>query len=115
MAYTFQSRATSDLIMLDSVGKTLLQLLDKTPGEPGVLTVAQIPAALQTLEAAVRADDAKRRAIQEDSQQPDADANARAAKESAELGAVTLHQRVAPFADMLRRSAAEGKDVTWHL
>lgn len=113
--YTFQSRATADLMMLADTAKHILTLLGKTPGEPGILTVAQIPAALVTLEQVVAQDDVRRKALHEDAQSCDTAVSARAAKESAELGAISLRQRVAPFADMLRRSAQENKDVTWHL
>lgn len=111
--YTFQSRAAADLLMLEATGKHILQLLDKTHGEAGILTVAQIPAALETLEKAVQEDDARRKALEADAQSADAQVSARVGAESAELGAVTLRQRVAPLADMLRQSLAESKDVTW--
>ena len=42
-----------------------------------------------------------------------ADTSAKAGAESAELGAISLRQRVAPLADMLRASLAENKDLTW--
>ena len=113
MAYTFQSRATADLIMLASTGKHILELLGKTPGEPGIVTVEQIPEALRTLEQAVQEDDARRKQLQTLQQSAEGSERAQAAALSAELGAISLRQRVAPLADMLRRSAAEGKDVTW--
>ena len=62
--YTFQSRAAADLLMLEATAKYILQLLDKTPGEPGIITVAQIPAALETLAKAVEADEARRKALE---------------------------------------------------
>ena len=113
MAYTFQSRATADLIMLDATAKTILELLDKTPGEPGIITVEQIPQALATLEQAVAADEARRQELQQEMQSETAGDSAHAAAAFAELGSVTLRQRVAPFAGMLRQSAQEGKPVTW--
>jgi len=111
--YTFQSRAAADLLMLEATAKHILQVLDKTPGEPGIITVAQIPAALQTLTDAVEADDARRKALEAAAQSPDAAVSAKAGAESAELGAISLRQRVAPLAEMLRASLAESKDVTW--
>ena len=112
--YTFQSRAAADMLMLDDTAKYLLQLLDKVPGEPGILTVAQIPAALEVLDKAVHADDERRKALAEAMRSPDAAVIAKAGQESSELGAVTLRQRVAPLAEMLRASLAANKDVTWH-
>lgn len=113
MAYTFQSRATADLIMLKSTAEQILKLLDKSLGEPGIITVEQIPQVLQLLEQAVAEDDARRKALQEKIKDANPEVSEEVAVASAELGAVSLHQRVVPFADMLRRSAAEDKPVTW--
>lgn len=115
MAYTFRSRATADLIMLAAPAKQILELLGKTPGEPGIVTVEQIPQALHTLEQAVLEDDERRRQVQQLQHSEDSADRARAAAMSSELGSISLRQRVAPLADMLRRSAAEGKDVTWSI
>lgn len=113
MAYKFKSRATADLIMLDAPGKQILQILGKTPGEPGIVTVAQIPAAVAALEAAVLEDDRRRKALEADIQQGNPKAGEALAKLSDELGAVSLHQRAKPLLEMLRSSAQENKDVTW--
>lgn len=103
MLYKFKSRAAADLIMLEPHGRQILQIIGKTPGASGVITAAQIPAAIAALEAAVSADNALAEAPdavddEEDTEPPDA---------------VRLRQRAAPFLDMLRRSAAEGRDVVW--
>lgn len=50
--------------MLAATGKHILELLGKTPGEPGIVTVEQIPEALRTLEQAVQEDDARRKQLQ---------------------------------------------------
>lgn len=115
MAYTFQSRATADLIMLEAPAQQILQLLEKTPGAPGIITAEQIPQALQALEQAVADDELRRKALEQAAPSEEEDGSAQAAAMSAELGSVTLRQRVAPLADMLRRSAQEGKPVTWTL
>lgn len=113
MAYTFQSRATADLIMLKTPAEQILKLLDKPLGEPGIVTVEQIPQVLELLARAVAEDEARRKALQEEIKNSSSEASVHAAAASAELGAVSLQQRIVPFADMLRRSAAEGKPVTW--
>lgn len=115
MAYTFQSRATADLIMLKASAEQILKLLDRPFGAPGTVTVEQIPHALQVLERAVADDEARRKALHEAINDADEATSVQAAAVSAELGAVSLRQRVVPFADMLRRSAAEGKPVTWRV
>ena len=109
MLYKFKSRATADVIMLESNGRQVLEIVGKTPGASGIITVQQIPAAIDALEAAVADDDARRKANQEeDAQDGDQDHAAPGARD-----AVSLRQRAAPMIDMLRRSAAENSDVTW--
>ncbi|HEY4664341.1 MAG TPA: DUF1840 domain-containing protein [Comamonas sp.] len=113
MAYTFQSRATADLIMLKASAEQILKILDKPVGESGIFTVEQIPQVIATLEQAVAEDEQRRKALHEEAQSMIAQESAAAAAASAELGAVSLNQRAVPLIDMLRRSAAEGKPVTW--
>lgn len=110
MLYKFKSRATADLIMLEPQGRRVLQLIGKEPGVPGILTVQQIPAAIAALEAAVAAEEALIAARQQAAQ-----AQAEDAKDQAEPAQepIRLRQRVAPLLDMLRRSAAEEREVTW--
>lgn len=115
MAYTFKSRAAADIIMLAATGKHIVQILGKTPGEPGIVTVAQIPGAIATLEAAVREDDARRKALQEQMASGNAEHGAEQAAIANELGAVTLRQRTTPLLAMLRDSMAEHKDVIWEV
>ncbi len=47
MLYKFKSRATADVIMLEANGRQLLQIIGKSPDPHGIVTAAQIPAALQ--------------------------------------------------------------------
>lgn len=116
MLYKFKSRATADLILLDAQGRRLLAIVGKDPAAQGIITVAQIPAAIAALEAAVVHDERD-----EPDQQPAADT--RSGNDSRDEGdeegdgprgnRVTLRQRAAPFIDMLQRSAAEDADVVW--
>ncbi|QXZ09219.1 DUF1840 domain-containing protein [Comamonas sp. Y33R10-2] len=107
MAYKFKSRATADLIMLDANARKLLEIIGKSPDDAqGIITVEQIPAAIAALEAAAEQEHLQPKAQPEDESQ-DEDA------ESASHDNVGLAQRVVPLIDMLRRSVAEGKDVTW--
>ena len=110
MLYKFKSRATADLIMLEANGRQLLEIIGKSPDElHGILTVEQIPAAIAALEAAA-AQDAERRAPQA---QPEGE---EPQEEEAKPGArdpVGLSQRIVPFVEMLRRSAAHDKEVVW--
>ena len=103
MLYKFKSRATADLIMLEPHGRQIVSILGKAPGASGIVTAAQIPAAIAALEAALAADEA----------QPPVDEAQDEAAADDRKDAVRLRQRAAPFIDMLRRSAAEGVDVVW--
>jgi len=106
MLYKFKSRAAADLIMLEPQGRQVVALMGKTPGASGIVTVAQIPAAIAALEAAVAEEEARLKAqAAEDGDDEDA---AEAGKD-----AVRLRQRVVPLIDMLQRSAAAGVDVVW--
>ena len=106
MLYKFKSRAAADLIMLEPQGRQVVALMGKTPGASGIVTVAQIPAAIAALEAAVVEEEARLKAqAAEDGDDEDA---AEAGKD-----AVRLRQRVVPLIDMLQRSAAAGVDVVW--
>ncbi|MBN9410402.1 MAG: DUF1840 domain-containing protein [Burkholderiales bacterium] len=106
MLYKFKSRAASDLIMLEPHGRQVLQIIGKEPGASGIILPEQVPAAVQALERAVADDEARRQQAREVAEEREDEPRSAAA-------AVSLRQRVAPFADMLRRSAAEGREVTW--
>ena len=113
MLYKFKSRSTADLILLEPHGRRLLQLTGKETGPTGIVTVAQIPAALAALEAAVLDDDrrlaarAKEKKTLPHAQEDDVD------DADTQGDSVSLHQRAAPFIEMLRRSAEGGHDVVW--
>lgn len=102
MLYKFKSRATPDLIMLEPHGRQVVTIIGKAPGASGIVTAAQIPAAIAALEAAVLADEARR----------DAEDNEESTAEERH-DAVRLRQRAAPFIEMLKRSAAAEVDVVW--
>lgn len=110
MLYKFKSRATADVIMLQTNGRQVLQIIGKSPDEAhGIITAEQIPAAVAALEAAVEQDNARRREQAREAGQEDAPADS--AQPAGEE--VSLAQRAAPFIDMLRRSGAEGREVVW--
>ena len=122
MLYKFKSRATADLILLEPQARRLLHIMGKEPSASGIFTVAQIPVAVDALEAAVLAEE--RQAAE---QKAAAAARAQASSEGRDANEdegddsnapnpsdfVSLRQRAAPLIDMLRRSAAEGHDVVW--
>lgn len=110
MFYKFKSRAAADLILLEPQGRQILQIIGKAPASTGIVTAAQIPAALAALEAAVAADEARLREAKAAAEAGEADQDA---LQEDGRDAVRLHQRAAPFLDVLRRSLKEECDVVW--
>ncbi|HTH12151.1 DUF1840 domain-containing protein [Acidovorax sp.] len=106
MLYKFKSRAAADLIMLEPHGRQIVSIMGKTPGASGIVTVAQIPAAIAALEAAVADEEAR---VQAQAAEEGDDADAAEQRKDA----VRLRQRVVPLIEMLKRSAAADVDVVW--
>lgn len=103
MLYKFKSQAAADVIMLPMNGEQMLSIMGKDVTPQGIITLAQIPAAIAALEAEIavhEADLARRDANQPSSEEVLGDS-------------VMLRQRAAPLIDLLRCSAEAGKDVVW--
>lgn len=107
MIYKFKSKAASDVIMMGPNGDQVLRLLGREPSAKGILEVADMPAAVAALRAAVQEEEARRQATTEDD--ADGDDNARGSRE----GVVSLRQRVWPLIEMIERSQQAGTDVVW--
>lgn len=108
MLYKFKSRVTSDLIMLEPVGRRVLQIIGKSPDdEHGIVTAEQIPAAIAALQKAVSEEEADQASAAEKV----TDETGETPQDPSER--VWLRQRVAPFIEMLRASAEQGREVTW--
>ena len=103
MLYKFKSQAAADVIMQSINGEQMLSIVGKSPESPGIITVEQIPAALAALEAAIVAHETEE-ALR--SQDPSHHA-------PVEGDGIRLRQRAEPFIDLLKVSAAAGKDVVW--
>jgi cyclopropane-fatty-acyl-phospholipid synthase len=103
MLFKFKSQASAEVIMQQLNAEQMLSIIGKESAPQGVITVAQMPAAIAALEAAIvvhEAVEATRRA------------NPGLLVET-EGDSVMLRQRAAPFIDLLRTSAQAGKDVVW--
>jgi hypothetical protein len=96
----FRSRAAAEIIMLPETARRLLELAGKTPGERGVITREEIPAALSGLLRAVE----EEKAGGTDVAAPD---------EPLSRVPVSLRQRAFPLIQMLRAAQARGVEVTW--
>ncbi len=103
MIYKFKSQAAADVIMLQLNGEQMLNIIGKDASPQGIITVAQIPAAIAALEAAVLAHEAAQARRKEELPQ----------EGEIEGDSVMLRHRSAPFIDLLRCSAQAGKDVVW--
>ena len=55
MLYEFRSRATGTVVMTADIAEPLLRAIGKLPGRTGIVTAAQLPAAIDSLERAVAA------------------------------------------------------------
>jgi len=96
MPITFKSQATGDLIMLQATAEALLQLIGKSAASPGIIEVADMPAALGAL-----------RAAPSEAPSPDDDQKGFADQE------VSLHQRAVPLVRLIEQAQAGGKPVVW--
>jgi hypothetical protein len=99
MIYKFRSKATGDLIMLGPNGDAMLRLIGREPATQGIIEVADMAAAVDALQAAVRAE------------QPPADDDGDDDPRKAER--ITLRQRLWPMIQMLEAAHAAGEPVVW--
>jgi hypothetical protein len=108
MLYKFKSKAAGDVIMLGPNGDQLLRLLGREPAARGIFEVDTMPGAIAMLEAAVLADESRRRS---GAGEPSGKAGALDAGQGGD--AIALRQRVWPLVDMLRRCHAAREVIVW--
>jgi hypothetical protein len=99
MIYKFKSSATGDVIMLAAQGDQVLRLIGREPSAKGIIEVADMPAALVALQAAIAKGDAPEPAPNDDDPQA--------------APAVGLRQRLWPMVEMLRSAHAAQAVVVW--
>lgn len=97
MLYKFRSKATGDVIMLQTNGDEVLRLLGREPAPKGIFEHADQLALVSALEAAVQR-----------AESPADDDDAAGAERR-----VGLRQRVWPLVEMLRRAHAAREPVVW--
>ncbi|MFY9328375.1 MAG: DUF1840 domain-containing protein [Georgfuchsia sp.] len=102
MLIIFKSRASGDVIMLENNGKEMLSVLGKDSTDvKGIITVEQLPNAITTLKAAIKADEAR---LKEPENK----------EEEGESGScVHLFQRALPLLELLERSMTDKTPVIW--
>ena len=104
--YTFKCKAAGDVTMTQTDGEQMLQIIGKAPAAKGIIEVAAVSAAIQSLENAVAREAAN--------QQPAAkEAPGELDETPDEDEAVELHQRVWPLLEMLKRARDERVVIVW--
>lgn len=107
MLYKFKSTVSSDLIMLEPHGRRVLQIIGKTPGEPGIVLPSQMLAAINALKAAV---------IEETQYQEHAIAQAQAMGEPIpQFESIGLRQRSLPLIDLLQSCHKADVELIWEV
>ena len=100
MLYKFKSKNAGDVIMLQANGRKVLEVIGKDAGVTGIILAAQMPAAIQALQDAIKLEESTQQMLDADGEPVKGDAPG-------------LRQRAMPFIDMLKRNHKAGTDVTW--
>lgn len=101
MIYKFKSKAAGDVIMMGPSGDQVLRLIGKEPGPKGIIEPAQMPAAMQALEAAIAAEEAVRKEAEDEDGKP------------GKGDGVSLRQRAWPLVEMMKRAHAANENIVW--
>ena len=104
MLYKFKSKNAGDVIMLETNGRKVLEVIGKDAGPTGIILASQMPAAIQALRDAIALEESAQQAVK-DIVEADTDA--------VRGDTPGLRQRALPFIDMLQRNYKSGADVTW--
>ncbi len=104
--FKFTCSATGELQMLGVNARQLLELIGKEPGERGVITVEEMPAAIAQLQSAGERDRHQRLA-EEPVPEKDGD------EPEMHFNQVGLGQRAFPMVEMLKRAHAAGAPILW--
>ncbi len=102
----FRSKAGADITMFAESARRIFEIIGRPESARGVITVEQIPDALQRLTAAVEQEKAQHRSSAET-------ADDEVANKGLQARGVTFSQRAFPLIEMLRAAQKKGADVTW--
>jgi len=105
MIYKFRSKAAGEVIMMGPSGDHVLRIIGKQPAPKGIIEPAAMSAAIAAIERAIAVEEAARK-------QAEADAAAEGRKPPPHEG-VSLRQRAWPLVEMMKRSHADDKEITW--
>jgi hypothetical protein len=108
MLITFRSQASGDVMMFDNVAKQMLRIIGKEPADKGIVTVEQLPGAIEALKNAITADKAawsEHSASGKVATEPEAD--------SGDDMFVSASQRAQPLLELFEWSLKADKPVLW--
>ncbi len=106
MLYRFKSQAAAEVIFLSEAGEELLSMLGKAAAPQGVITLADMPAAIHTLKQTMQTKAAVANPTSASHLPPTTDDDPAHAP-------VNFHQRLLPMMHLLEQSLAGQKDVVW--
>lgn len=113
MLVTFKSSASADVIMFGEVADKLLKILGKDPdGAKGIVTVEQLPGAIERLKTAIEEDRARQAELERQRNLDDEQADHEAGR-TGMAAPVGLAQRAWPLLVMLEQSLGEETPVVW--
>jgi len=123
MLYKFKSKASGDVIMFETHAKALLEIMGKDPSAKGILLVADMPKALEALEAALKKHgheanheaehEAGHEVSHEKGHASPAKHRSKEQEHEQESLAVSLGQRAAPMRQMIKQCILEGHPIVW--
>ena len=104
MLIVFKSKASGDVIMFGDVGTQMLRIIGKNPERQGVITVEQMPAAIDKLKRVVTENKTHRNGDEPKMEK---------ASDGREREYVSLANRAIPFIELLERSHKANRPVMW--
>ena len=121
MLIEFKSQATGTITMTGDAGTRILAVIGRSASPKGIITVAQLPAAIAALEAAVAAEKAGQATAPSGAKAtggqgaggPSAGRDNNDDDDEAPAEVVTLAQRAWPLIALFKEALAAKKDVTW--
>jgi hypothetical protein len=115
MLVTFRSTATDSVIMFGDTATPLLQMMGASGRVPGAFSAADVPAALQRLEAAIERLKSQPHAESHETAAPPADNEDAPTDEQDDEKdpPIQIEVRAIPLIGLLKRAAAAKAEVMW--
>lgn len=110
MLIIFKSKAFAEVVMVEKNGKEMLAILGKHPDDSrGVVSVEQLPDAINTLKALIESRQAIRQAAAKTAGEP----GGQGGEAIKEVDEVDISLRAMPLLELLEHSLVEKLPVTW--